>query len=75
VALNSFRDFGLALEDSTTPTYDPSQNIISINNSSVVGNTQYGIFNQTINPIEATNNWWGSHDGPRTTFLGGLKFF
>lgn len=66
VALNTFKDFNLVFEDSNTLTFDLSQNVININNSSIVGNTQYGVYNQTINPIDAANNWWGSVDGPRT---------
>jgi hypothetical protein len=36
-----------------------------INNCNIIGNTDYGVYNdQTGNWIDATNNWWGSPTGP-----------
>lgn len=37
----------------------------AINNSSIHDNTQYGVYNATTNIVDATNNWWGSANGPR----------
>jgi hypothetical protein len=55
---------------------DQSQNIIDIHDSSIVGNSQYGIYNQTVNPVEAISNWWGSPNGPSTsTAINGDKTF
>ena len=43
---------------------DPEQNIIAIHNSSIVDNSNSGISNQAVNPIDATQNWWGGNDDP-----------
>ena len=43
---------------------DYDQNIITIHDSSIINNNYYGIINQTQNPIDATNNWWGRKEGP-----------
>jgi len=37
----------------------------TINNSSIHDNTLYGVYNGNTNTIDATNNWWGSAEGPR----------
>ncbi len=57
---------GNALEGVASMILDPEQNVISITDSSIVGNTQYGIINQAVNPIFAENNWWGNANGPTT---------
>ena len=49
---------------------DIKQNIISITESSILGNTKYGIYNEIMNTISAPNNWWGSTNGPRTDIYG-----
>ncbi len=59
---------GNVLED----IVDPEQNIISINNSVITDNSQYEISNATPNPIDATDNWWGSVNGPDTAIINGL---
>ncbi len=57
---------GNALEGMANMIIDPDQNIISIHNSVIKGNSEYGLFNQVINPIDATDIWWGSKNGPST---------
>jgi hypothetical protein len=37
---------------------------VAINGNSIVGNTLFGVNNQTVAAIDATNNWWGSASGP-----------
>jgi len=44
---------------------DPNQNIIEIHESIFIGNDGYAIMNKTTNTIDATDNWWGSVDGPK----------
>jgi hypothetical protein len=56
---------GNALDDISFTTLDPQQNIITIHNSSIYGNLNYGISEQSGNKIDAINNWWGSIKGPR----------
>ncbi len=51
---------------------DPKQNVISIFNSRILESTNIGIINQTLNPIDARNNWWGSPDGPTPSETMGL---
>lgn len=61
-ALNSvyaMGGIGNALDD-----FDHTQNIITIHNSSILENKYSGIINQTLNPIDATLNWWGRKTGP-----------
>ena len=37
----------------------------SINNSSIVGNSNYGVFSSLATPLlDATKNWWGATPGP-----------
>ncbi len=45
-------------------TMDDTQNIISINDSQILDNKNFGIINQTSNMVDATNNWWGRKEGP-----------
>lgn len=59
-----------ALEGVADMVLDSEQNVITITDSSIVGNRLYGIYNQAINPISAENNWWGSSTGPRTELFG-----
>src|SRR3989344_110086 len=37
---------------------------VSVSNSSIYGNVQYGIYNGTFGEINAENNWWGDASGP-----------
>lgn len=37
----------------------------TINDNEIKGNTEYGILNNTTNPVDATNNWWGDASGPK----------
>lgn len=39
-------------------------NYIEIHNNSIAGNINYGIYNETVNDVDATSNWWGSVNGP-----------
>jgi hypothetical protein len=45
--------------------YSPN-NLISaeIHYNNIEGNTDYGIYNYLTKTFDATNNWWGSTDGP-----------
>ncbi len=43
---------------------DPEQSIITITNNIIKNNTEFDIRNFTTNVIDATDNWWGSADGP-----------
>lgn len=36
----------------------------SIHFTNIVGNTEYGVMNKGTETFDATNNWWGSPDGP-----------
>lgn len=49
---------------------DLEQNVISVNDSIIKGNTEYNIENQTVNTIDAVDNWWGTAMGP--TKISGL---
>ncbi len=46
------------------PIVDDTQNIIAINDSRIVDNGYFSIFNHTANTIDATDNWWGKKEGP-----------
>jgi hypothetical protein len=37
---------------------------ITINNNSISGNSEYGIYNATSFAVDATSNWWGDATGP-----------
>ncbi len=39
-------------------------NKVDVNYNKIFSNTNYGIFNNNIGILNATNNWWGSCDGP-----------
>ena len=47
-----------------------ANNIVAVNisDSSLIGNTQASIFNESPEEVNARNNWWGSDSGP--TFVG-----
>lgn len=36
----------------------------TINDNEIKGNTEYGILNNTTNPVDAIHNWWGHTSGP-----------
>ncbi|MEZ4519228.1 MAG: right-handed parallel beta-helix repeat-containing protein [Chloroflexota bacterium] len=37
----------------------------NVNRNSIVGNTEYGVYSETLTPVvDATCNWWGAADGP-----------
>lgn len=43
----------------------PSPAAVAINNSNVVGNTDFGVKNDCTGvTVDATSNWWGASDGP-----------
>jgi hypothetical protein len=63
--LNGYGGIGNALD-----IIDPEQNQISITNSSITNNSQYGIINQTPNTVDAVDIWWGHGTGPRTEEVG-----
>ncbi len=58
--------------DTTYGISDENQNIISIHNSRILESINTGILNQTLNVIDARNNWWGSKDGPNQNETVGL---
>lgn len=62
---------GNAVEGVADMILDPEQNVITIHDSTVSDNMNFGILNQTVNPVDATNNWWGNSDGPRIEEIGG----
>ncbi len=64
---NGIGGIGNALSDMNEILIDTTQNGISIRNSEIVGNTKYGIYNKTLNPVSAENNWWGAETGPKTS--------
>ncbi len=51
---------------------DPLQNSITIHDSSFDNITTYSLLNETVNTIDARDNWWGSNDGPNTGSIQGL---
>lgn len=70
--LNSIGGEGNAMLGIYNPVVDDLQNIIKINNSNIVSNLYYGILNQTVNTIDAKNNWWGRKEGPNPSETFGL---
>lgn len=56
--------YGNAFEDISDMVLEPKQNKIKVHNSSFISNHIYSIINQAVNPIDASNNWWGSPDDP-----------
>lgn len=63
---------GNALVQNTGVTLDPLQNNINVHNSSFSNNTLYDIYNKTLNPVFAENNWWASSTGPNMTKIYGI---
>lgn len=59
---------GNTINDLAYGVYLPAalQNVgkISINENSITGNTEYGVYNLTTTDVDATENWWGSNRGP-----------
>src|SRR6185437_4518380 len=39
---------------------------VHVNINSFTGNTLFGLSNQMLATVDATNNWWGDADGPNT---------
>jgi hypothetical protein len=73
---NIENNYGIGGEgDMSQAILDRDQNIISISNSSILNNSNFEIINQTTNPIDARNNWWGSSEGPNTSKISGLVSF
>lgn len=67
------KGFGIGGEgDISQIPLDPEQNIITIKNSSILNNSNYGIINQTKNPIDARENWWGVNTWPSGAMVYGL---
>lgn len=63
---------GNAMLGIINPVVDDLQNIIKINDSNIMNNLYYGVLNQTVNTIDAKNNWWGRKDGPNPSETFGL---
>lgn len=61
---------GNALEEIDDIILDPKQNKITIHDSSLIGNTAFDISNQAQNPINASDNWWGSDEDPSEKVRG-----
>ncbi len=55
----------------TSMTMDPLQNSIRISNSSFKSQEIQTIINETVNTIDARDNWWGSNDGPKENSIQG----
>ncbi len=51
---------------------DQKQNQIKIENSRIFGNKKVSISNQTLNIIDARDNWWGRESGPNIGETFGL---
>lgn len=51
---------------------DDLQNVIKISDSNIINSSYYGILNQTVNTIDAKNNWWGRKEGPNPSETFGL---
>ncbi len=51
---------------------DPKQNQITIKNSRILNNKKISISNQTLNIIDAKDNWWGRETGPNIGETFGL---
>jgi hypothetical protein len=62
----SDNDYGVRLagpdDDSQLEEVDASA--ISVNYNDITKNTAWGVVNNGTNTLDATNNWWGSDDGP-----------
>ncbi|MCP3868347.1 MAG: DUF1565 domain-containing protein, partial [Gammaproteobacteria bacterium] len=43
--------------------YSSANPSLSVSNNQFVMNRDYGLFNGTGTPVDATNNWWGESDG------------
>jgi hypothetical protein len=44
--------------------YDENDaSVVTINHNNIYGNTDYGV-SSTVQPVDATCNWWGAADGP-----------
>lgn len=52
---------------------DPEQNTITIHNSSISENSEYEILQHSTNLIDATDNWWGSANGPGEKVYGPIE--
>jgi hypothetical protein len=59
----SANTIGILIEDNSA---GPSNSIydIAVNNSSISGNSSYGIYNATTFVVDAEDNWWGHNTGP-----------
>jgi hypothetical protein len=72
IGIGSYQYFkGPFLMKTPLQDLDQEQNIISITDSTIKENTEYEIENQTINPIEADDNWWGNANGPNKNKIYG----
>ncbi len=47
-----------------------TKTVINVHNTVFEGNLKYDILNLSKNTMNATNNWWGSTEGPRTAVKG-----
>ena len=47
--------------------FDGLHSSVNIDNSSISGNTDRSIFNQSSYAVNATHDWWGSADGPNAS--------
>ncbi len=44
--------------------YSPGNANPAIHDNTIIGNTEFGVFNGTAAEVDATSNWWGSGSGP-----------
>ncbi len=46
------------------------QNIITVHDSSIAHNIEYGLIQESTTTLNALNNWWGNKDGPSNAVNG-----
>jgi hypothetical protein len=60
VSCNTFSNNGIT----GVVVWDTGNPSVQISGSSLVGNSDSGLLNNNIAPVDARNNWWGDATGP-----------